>query len=182
MMLLRSSFLFLVLISLCLAPLNALADDDHDRAKRTTTGLWVTQSAAPLVLQSIDGPVVSLTNMAWTLIEDENGLITGFNSALTTDERGNDAEASALCMVGARNGSRVVISEAHVAAPTIPIFLFNCEQRKNKKLRCLGNGLADIEPVALQGTLVRQKMSIEAVDLATEEILNICQPNRDRNP
>jgi hypothetical protein len=74
-----------------------------------------------------------------------------------------------------------VISEAHVAAPTIPIFLFNCEQRKNKKLRCLGNGLADIEPVALQGTLVRQKMSIEAVDLATEEILNICQPNRDRN-
>ena len=180
-MLLRTSFPFLLLMSVCLVPLNAWADDDHDRAKRTTTGRWVTQSAAPLVLQSIDGPVVSLTNMAWTLIEDENGLITGFNSALTTDERGNDAEVSALCMVGARNGSRVVISEAHVAAPTIPIFLFNCEQRKNKKLRCLGNGLADIEPVALQGTLVRQKMSIEAVDLATEEILNICQPNRDRN-
>jgi len=169
--------LLVSLAALALAPAHvAASDDDDDRKRRTMTGLWVTRTAAPFVIQYDDGPAKEFTKMAWTLSQDENGLITGFNTYLSKDAEGNEVSAGALCMVGSRIGSRVVISEAPVEASTIPIFVFNCEQRNNKKLRCLGNGLANLEPIALQATLLRRDEPIEAVDLVTEEILAVCQP------
>ncbi|MDE0886030.1 MAG: hypothetical protein OSB70_10910 [Myxococcota bacterium] len=141
------------------------------------TGLWATETPSPFVIQYAEGPLKELTKMAWTLSQDEDGLITGFNTYLSEDDQGNPVSVGALCMVGARIGSRVVISEAPVEAPTLPIFVFECEQRNNRKLTCLGHGLANLEPIALQATLVRQEESIEAVDLVTDEILAVCQPS-----
>ncbi|MDG2333209.1 MAG: hypothetical protein P8Q97_03190 [Myxococcota bacterium] len=174
----RLSITLFSLIALALlAPPVGASDDDRPRKQRTMTGLWVTETASPFVIQYGDGPSKELTRMAWTLSQDEDGLITGFNTYLSGDLSNATGSAGALCMVGARIGSRVVISEAPVEAPTVPIFVFECEQRNNRKLTCLGHGLANLEPIALQATLLRQKDSIEAVDLVTDEILAICQPN-----
>jgi hypothetical protein len=148
---------------------------EKNRGRRTMTGLWVTRVPSPFVIQYGSGPTKEATEMAWTLVEDEDGLITGFNTYLSTSSVDTPVTAGALCMVGARVGSRIVISEAPVESPTTPIFVFDCE-RKNKTLRCLGHGLANLEPIALQARLSLRKESIEAVDRVTEEILAVCQP------
>ncbi|HIG71685.1 MAG: hypothetical protein ABGY10_00495 [bacterium] len=183
------SFSLLLLLSLAVLTLGtstALASggenekearkNETNRGRRTMTGLWVTRAPAPFVIQYDSGPTQELTEMAWTLVEDENGLITGFNTYLSTSSVDNPVTKGALCMVGARVGSRIVISEAPIEASTTPIFVFECEQRKNKTLRCLGHGLANIEPIALQARLSLREESIEAVDRVTEDILAICQP------
>lgn len=149
---------------------------ETNRGGRTMTGLWVTRAPSPFVIQYDSGPSKEFTEMAWTLVEDENGLITGFNTYLSTSSVETSITKGALCMVGARVGSRVVISEAPVEASTTPIFVFECERRKNKTLRCLGHGLANIEPITLQARLSLREESIEAVDRVTEDILAVCQP------
>lgn len=58
----------------------------------------------------------------------------------------------------------------------MPIFVFNCGQRNNKKIRCLVNGFANLERITLLATLVRSKKAIEALDRIAEEVLAVCQP------
>ncbi len=84
-----------------------------------------------------------------------------------------------MCMVGARDGSRVVITEASVLNRLLPTFEFSCTHRKGRRARCLGSGLSDQPPVALQGKMVRVKNSArrddDLVDLAIDAVRDFCQ-------
>jgi hypothetical protein len=57
----------------------------------------------------------------------------------------------------AREGSRVVITEAEVGNILIPTFEFTCTHRKGRRARCLGAGFSDQPPVALRGRMTRLK-------------------------
>ena len=155
------------------------------------TGVWLTVPPAPFVLQDPDGaapgvagPLKESTLMRWELEEDEKGLITGYNTYYSQDENGENQSRGTLCMVGARLGSRVILSEAYavfdgVPVPelsTTPIFEFNCKKRGRKKLRCLGNGLSNIQPTALQAVLVRLKNPGDAIPVP-EAAREVCQPD-----
>ena len=121
--------------------------------------------------------------MRWELEEDENGLITGYNSYFSADDEGGSRSRGTLCMVGARIRNRVVLEEAYAVyngAPTpelstIPIFVFDCEASGRKKIRCLGHGLSNIQPTALKATLVRSKRAGELFPVP-EVAREICQP------
>ncbi|NRA00644.1 MAG: hypothetical protein HRU01_29510 [Myxococcales bacterium] len=162
----------------------ALASDDSDsNDKRSMTGVWLTRPASQFVLQDFVGPVPEATLMRWELEEDENGLITGYNSYFSEDDEGESASRGTLCMVGARIGNRVVLEESYaidngVPAPefsTIPIFVFDCSARNGKKIRCLGHGLSNIPPTALKATLVRSQHAGEQFPVS-EAAREICQP------
>ena len=105
----RSLFVFLLAIWV-LAPVvgNAGSND-----RRSLTGVWVTKPASRFVLQDVGGPVRESTIMRWELEEDEDGLITGYNSYFSTDDDRESPSRGTLCMVGARIGNRVVLEEAY---------------------------------------------------------------------
>ena len=151
----------------------------------------MTVPASPFVLQDPDGtapgiagPVKESTLMRWELEEDERGLITGYNTYYSQDEAGENQSRGTLCMVGARLGSRVILSEAYAVSDgqpvpefsTTPIFEFNCKKRGRKKLHCLGNGLSNIQPTALQAVLVRLKNPGDAIPVP-EAAREVCQPD-----
>ena len=139
--------------------MSAVADRDHrdDRDhQKTMTGVWRTESPAGWVVQSEAGVFSGDTRMRWELEEDENGLISGFNlwfSASTVSEGG--PSVGAMCMVGARNGGNVVITEAQIRDRLVPTFEFECKHRRGDRARCVGNGLASQPPVALTGRMKR---------------------------
>ena len=175
-------FLGLLVVLGLAAPVPASADSDsHDR--RSMTGVWLTRPASQFVLQDVGGPVPEATLMRWELEEDENGLITGYNSYFSADDEGGSRSRGTLCMVGARIRNRVVLEEAYAVysgAPTpelstIPIFVFDCEASGRKKIRCLGHGLSNIQPTALKATLVRSKRAGELFPVP-EVAREICQP------
>jgi len=182
-------FLTIILILGLAAAAPANADSDSHK-KRSMTGTWLTKPVSPFVLQDPDGfapgvpgPLKEFTLMRWELEEDENGLITGYNTYYSQDEEGGNPSRGTLCMVGAHLGSRVILSEAYAVyagdpvpeLSTTPIFQFNCDQAGRKKIRCLGNGLSNIQPTALQATLVRAKRSDEVIPVP-EAAREICQP------
>ncbi|MDE0896222.1 MAG: hypothetical protein OSB10_06515 [Planctomycetota bacterium] len=82
-------------------------------------------------------------------------------------------------MVGARNGSRVVITEASVTNRLLPTFEFSRKHRKGNRARCLGAGFSDQPPVALQGKMVRVKNSASRdenlTNLAIGAVRDFCQ-------
>ena len=91
------------------------------------TGTWLTRPAAPFVYQDPDGfavgvpaPVKEVTLMRWELEEDENGLITGYNTYYSMDDQGGSQSRGTLCMVGARQGSNVLLSEAYAIYDGFP--------------------------------------------------------------
>ena len=136
--------------------MSAVADRDHRDDEKTMTGVWLTESPAGWVVQSEAGVFSGDTRMRWELEEDENGLISGFNlwfSASTVSEGG--PSVGAMCMVGARNGGNVVITEAQIRDRLVPTFEFECKHRRGDHARCVGNGLASQPPVALTGRMMR---------------------------
>lgn len=170
-----------LLIALGIAAIPDTADAGD---RRSMTGVWLTRPASQFVLQDTEGPVPEITVMRWELEEDENGLITGYNSYISIDDSGESRSSGTLCMVGARIGNRVVLEEAYavldgVPQPdlsTHPIFVFDCEARGRKKIHCLGHGLSTIQPTALKATLVRSRYAgdpFPVPDAARE----ICQPD-----
>jgi hypothetical protein len=167
----------------------AHADSDSDE-KKTMTGVWLTRPAAPFVYQDPDGfepgvaaPVKEITLMRWELEEDENGLITGYNTYYSMDDQGGRQSRGTLCMVGARQGSKVLLSEAYAVysgypvpdQSTLTIFRFNCERRGGNKLKCLGDGLSSIPPTVLKAVLVRSKRPADLIPVP-ETARAICQP------
>ena len=156
------------------------ADSDNPRSM---TGVWLTKPASPFVLQDPDGPVKEFTLMRWELDEDEDGLITGYNTYYSQDDQGGNESRGTLCMVGAHLGSRVILSEAYATLDgepvpelsTTPIFVFDCKQSGRKKIRCIGNGLSNIQPTALQAVLVRSKQLGDVIPVP-EAAREICQP------
>ena len=175
-------FLGLLVVLGLAAPVPASADSDS-HARRSMTGVWLTRPASQFVLQDVGGPVPEATLMRWELEEDENGLITGYNSYFSADDEGGSRSRGTLCMVGARIRNRVVLEAAYAVysgAPTpelstIPIFVFDCEASGRKKIRCLGHGLSNIQPTALKATLVRSKRAGELFPVP-EVAREICQP------
>jgi hypothetical protein len=182
-------YLVPLLFSLIFVAMPATADSDS-RVKKTMTGVWLTRPAAPFVYQDPDGfdlgvaaPVKEVTLMRWELEEDENGLITGYNTYYSMDDQGGSQSRGTLCMVGARQGSKVLLSEAYAIfnghpvpeLSTVTTFRFNCERRGGNKLKCLGDGLASIPPTVLKAALVRSDRlgDVIAVPEAAREI---CQP------
>ncbi|MEE2677941.1 MAG: hypothetical protein VX546_05110 [Myxococcota bacterium] len=175
----RSLFVFLLAIWV-LAPVvgNAGSND-----RRSLTGVWVTKPASRFVLQDVGGPVRESTIMRWELEEDEDGLITGYNSYFSTDDDRESPSRGTLCMVGARIGNRVVLEEAYAIfngepvpdLSAIPIFVFDCETGGRKKMRCLGHGLSNIQPNGLKATMVRSRRAGERFPVP-EAAREICQP------
>ena len=163
-------------LGMLLAGASTHADDD-DKG-RSMTGVWFTQAPAGWIVQTEDGAFSGDTEMRWELEEDANGLIQGFNiwhSFNAVEGLG----VGAMCMVGARDGSRVVITEASVTDRLLPTFEFSCRRGKGRRARCLGAGLSDQPPVALQGKMVRVKNSAsrddDLVDLAIDAVRDFCQ-------
>ena len=167
----------------------AAADSDSDE-KKTMTGVWLTRPAAPFVYQDPDGfepgvaaPIKEVTLMRWELEEDENGLITGYNTYFSMDDQGGSHSRGTLCMGGARQGSKVLLSEAYAIYNGYPVpelstlttFRFNCERRGGKKLKCLGDGLATIPPTVLKAVLVRSDRLGDLISVP-EAAREICQP------
>lgn len=175
-------FLVLLVVLGIAAPVPTSADSDSDDS-RSMTGVWLTRPASRFVLQDVGGAVPEATLMRWELEEDENGLITGYNSYFSGDDEGSSRSRGTLCMVGARIGNRVVLEEAYaiyngVPAPelsTIPIFVFDCHTGGRKKIRCLGHGLSNIQPTALKATLARSRRAGELFPVP-EAAREICQP------
>jgi len=191
MLTLRSLVLVFCSFSLLLmaAPVSASSDSDNKK-KKTMTGVWLTKPAAPFVYQDPDGfqpgvaaPVKEATLMRWKLEEDENGLITGYNTYYSMDEQGGSQSRGTLCMVGARQGSKVLLSEAYAVydgypvpdQSTLTIFRFNCERRGGNKLKCLGDGLSSIPPTVLKAVLVRSKREGDVIPVP-DAARAICQP------
>ena len=176
------------------APASAGSDSDSDSDsddRRSMTGTWVTPTPAPFVLQDpngfapgIPGPLKESTFMRWELEQDENGLIIGYNTYYSEDEAGGNVSRGTLCMVGAQTGSRVIFSEAFAvyfgiplpAESTTAIFVFDCEQDGKNEMSCIGNGLSNIQPTALQARLVRPKRLPDGVPPVPEAAREICQP------
>ncbi|MEE2679939.1 MAG: hypothetical protein VX546_15255 [Myxococcota bacterium] len=175
----RKLFVFLLAIGV-VAPVAASADSDK---RRSLTGVWITKPASRFVLQDVGGPVRESTLMRWELEEDEDGLITGYNSYFSEDDAGESRSRGTLCMVGARIGNRVVLEEAYAVLDgepvpnlsSIPIFVFDCQTGGRKKLRCLGHGLSNIQPNGLKATLVRSRRAGERFPVP-EAARQICQP------
>ena len=167
------------------------SDSDSDSDDRgSLTGTWVTPTPAPFVLQDpngfapgIPGPLKESTFMRWELEQDENGLIIGYNTYYSEDEAGGNVSRGTLCMVGARQGSKVLLSEAYAVyngfpvpdQSTLTIFRFNCERRGGNKMKCLGDGLSSIPPTVLKAVLVRLKGAGPAIPVP-EAAREICQP------
>ena len=87
-------------------------------------------------------------------------MITGFNIWHSPNPQEGPLAIGAMCMVGARNGSSVVISEAGLfnqTGPLVPSFEFECRHGGKNKARCLGNGFSVQPPVALTGNMKRLK-------------------------
>jgi hypothetical protein len=185
----RSLKPYIGLVTLLALVIAAPANADSDE-KKTMTGVWLTMPAAPFVYQDPDGfepgvasPVKEATLMRWELEEDENGLITGYNTYFSMDDQGGSRSRGTLCMVGARQGSQVLLSEAYAVyngfpvpnQSTLTIFRFNCKQRGGNKIRCLGDGLSSIPPTVLKAVLVRSRRpgDVIPVPAAAREI---CQP------
>ena len=129
---LRAAVPHLLVLSLSLSllalPAFADSDSDEDETKKTMTGVWITRPAAPFVYQDPDGfelgvaaPVKEITLMRWELEEDENGLITGYNTYYSMDDQGGSQSRGTLCMVGARQGSKVLLSEAYAVYDGYPV-------------------------------------------------------------
>jgi len=142
------------LLPLAAVFLSTSAHGDNDD-RRSMAGVWYTNTPAGWVVQTEDGSFSGVTGMRWELEEDEGGLISGFNIWFSPNPEEGHVALGAMCMVGARDGSRVVITEASVVDRLLPTFEFNCKRRKGNRARCLGAGLADQPPVALQGEMTR---------------------------
>lgn len=166
------------LTALLLVPLAALflttaahADDD-DGDRRSMTGVWVTTSPAWWIVRYELGVLAGDVQMRWELDEDENGLISGFNIWHAPNPEEGSLGIGAMCMVGARNGSRVVISESGifnqetVGGPLVPSFEFECRRGWGAKARCVGNGFSSQPPVALTGNMKRLKHPGPETELA----------------
>ena len=121
------------------------------------TGIWFTETPASWVVQTEVGAFSGSTKMRWELQENANGTISGFNIWSSPSISGGPGVGGAYCMVGAREGSRVVITEASVEDRLLPTFAFTCTHQKGRHARCLGAGFADQPPVALRGRLTRIK-------------------------
>lgn len=136
---------------------SANADRDSHRNERTMTGVWQTKSPAGWVVQSEFGVFTGDTRMRWELEEDGNGLISGFNLWFSPNPSEGRPSVGAMCMVGARNGRNVVITEARIRDRLLPTFEFECTHRRGNDARCVGNGFASQPPVALTGRMRRVK-------------------------
>jgi len=140
----------------------AMADRDHREDEKTMSGVWRTESPAGWVVQSEAGVFRGDTQMRWELEEDENGLISGFNMWFSPSSvSGGRPSVGAMCMVGARNGRNVVITESRIRDRLVPTFEFECKHRRGDRARCVGNGLASQPPVALTGRMMRLENSDE---------------------
>jgi hypothetical protein len=156
----------------------AVSHSDDNDTRRSMSGVWFTKAPAGWIVQTEAGVFSGETQMRWELEEDANGLIQGFNIWYS----GNAAEGlgvGAMCMVGARDGSRVVITEASVTNRLLPTFEFSCKHPKGNRARCLGAGFSDQPPVALQGKMVRVKNPASRDDslrdLAIDAVRDFCQ-------
>ena len=157
-----------VLVLVAAAPANADSEKRDSERRRSMTGTWETRTSAPFIIQRISGPTRHFTEMIWELTEDEAGLIIGVNSFESSDANGENPSRGSLCMVGARNQSRVVLSEGRLDTPDIPIFVFECTMRGRNQIRCLGSGLSTLEPIALHAVLVRSSSADPASDLCSQ--------------
>ena len=162
----------------------------NENSRKTMTGTWVTQPAAPFVYIDPDGyapgvaaPLLEVTFMRWELTEDEDGLILGYNTYYSKDSEGENQSRGTLCMVGARQGRQIAFSESYAIYngdpvpefSTVPIFQFSCERKGKRKLHCLGSGLSNLQPTALRAELQRVK-NPEDLPPVPEAAREICQP------
>jgi len=148
-------FLAFVAVTGLLGTPSANAGGEHGR---TLTGTWKTRTpAAFTVIRPGTGATPQFTEMTWTLIEDEDGLVTGVNSYVSFDDAGENTGEGSLCMVGARDRSRIVLSEGRQDDPETPIVVFDCEMWGRNQIRCLGSGLSTLPPLTLKAVLVRSK-------------------------
>jgi hypothetical protein len=160
----QSSWMLLVAVPFFTGVLamSAAADRDHRDDEKVMTGVWRTESLAGWVVQTEVGVFRGDTRMRWELEEDENGLISGFNLWLSPSSVSGQLPAiGAMCMVGARKGSNVVITESRIRDRLVPTFEFECKHRKGDRARCVGNGFASQPPVALTGRMTRKEDSDE---------------------
>ena len=110
-----TALLIMPLAALFLTTAAYADDDDDDRGnRRSMTGVWVSTAPAWWVVRYELGVLAGDVQMRWELEEDENGLINGFNIWHAPNPEEGVLGIGAMCMVGARNGSHVVISEAGI--------------------------------------------------------------------
>lgn len=147
---------FVVLLAALFLATTAHADSDSHK-QRSMTGVWFTKTPPRWIVLYELGTLAGEVGMRWKLEEDENGLVSGFNICHSPNPEEGALGIGGMCMVGARNGSSVVIAESQMINPDVPTFVFNCTHRRGNKARCLGNGLSVQPPVALNGNMTRVK-------------------------
>ena len=129
----------------------------NGNSDESMTAIWFTEAPASWVVETAVGPFSGSTQMRWELEEGANGTISGFNIWYSPSISGGPGTGGAYCMVGAREDSHLVITEASVEDRLLPTFAFTCTQLDRLNLRCLGAGFADQPPVALRGRLTREE-------------------------
>lgn len=150
---------------------------------RSLSGIWKTRVPAPFIMvQPETGATPQFTDMTWTLSEDEDGLVTGVNSYVSSDASGENPTEGSLCMVGARDRSRFVLSEGRLGEPDIPIVVFDCEMRGRNRIRCLGSSLSTLPPLTLQAVLVRSNHNRVAEDSDEGPSPELCIPTASETP
>jgi hypothetical protein len=129
----------------------------NGNAEDSMTAIWFTETPASWIRETAAGPFSGSTQMRWELEEGANGTISGFNIWYSPSISGGPGNGGAFCMVGAREDSRLVITEASVEDRLKGTFSFTCTQLDRLNLRCLGAGFADQPPIALRGQLTREE-------------------------
>ena len=129
----------------------------NGNSDESMTGVWFTQAPASWIVETQVGAFSGSTQMRWELEENSNGTISGFNPWHSPSTSGGPGTGGAYCMLGAREGSRLVITEASVEDRLKGTFSFTCTQLDRLNLRCLGAGFADQPPIALRGQLTREE-------------------------
>ena len=93
----------MVLFATGLAMTASAGPSEAREAKRSMTGVWVSNPPASWVVRYEGGTLAGSTLMRWELEEDENGLISGFNIWHSPLLEVGVPQVGAYCMVGARN-------------------------------------------------------------------------------
>ena len=170
---------FVVFLAALFLATTAHADSDSHK-QRPMTGVWFTKTPPRWIVLYELGTLAGEVGMRWKLEEDENGMISGFNIWYAPNPEEGAPGIGAMCMVGARNGSQVVISEAGIfnaTGPLVPSFEFECKRGKGNRARCVGNGFSVQPPVALSGNMKRVKHPGPQTELAgfiLAEIRSFC--------
>lgn len=100
--------------------------------------------------------VARSATMEWELTEYPHGLITGINHWIAYDSDGEHAFKSSEALLGAHDGSRVVLSEDHHGVDESARMVFEFERAGEHTIHGIGYSVSGSKMVAMRFVLTRK--------------------------